>query len=241
MAENRGDQGAMATAVQMPRELPSIYRWVSNDVLGAPSILDLGYLDKLKETGILFGGGGSGAAVMFIDNGVRVLFTDFQQRLLNRASMAPSQLHPNNWSSVRYFELVPEFLQLPQEPEVSFDIAPVTYQGLNANQKDRTDIPTFLFSKNNLSSKSLLGNPEEARRAILEMGGNDVTLACLRNLLHPPPARVIPTATGPSSVGRVVSPPIVPATETRVVAKGGSSSKVGRASDQLVDVSSPIL
>ncbi|MED6117587.1 hypothetical protein PIB30_111358, partial [Stylosanthes scabra] len=42
---------------------------------------------------------------MFTDFGVRVPFTDFQQRLLNRASVAPSQLHPNAWASIRCFEL----------------------------------------------------------------------------------------------------------------------------------------
>ncbi|MED6124170.1 hypothetical protein PIB30_056580, partial [Stylosanthes scabra] len=150
MAENRpGDRGvAAASSVQIPHELPSIYRWVANDVLGVPSILDQGYLDELKATGIIFGGGGLEQRyrveaarrgervcylnldhptvphwlwvneVMFTDFGVRIPFTDFQQRLLNRASVAPSQLHPNAWASIRSFELVTEFLQLPQEPEV---------------------------------------------------------------------------------------------------------------------------
>ncbi|MED6213993.1 hypothetical protein PIB30_098769 [Stylosanthes scabra] len=124
-------------------ELPSIYRWVANDVLGAPSILDQRYLDELKGTGILFGRGGLEQRyrveaahrgervcylnldhptvphwlwvneVMFTDFGVRVPFTEFQQRLLNRASVAPSQLHPNAWASIRCFELVTKFLQLP--------------------------------------------------------------------------------------------------------------------------------
>ncbi|MED6203212.1 hypothetical protein PIB30_113378, partial [Stylosanthes scabra] len=113
-----------------------------------PTILDQRYLDELKATGVLFGGGGIEQRyrveaarrgervcylnldhptvphwlwvneVMFTDFGVRVPFTDFQQRLLNRASVAPSQLHPNAWASIRCFELVTEFLQLPQEPEV---------------------------------------------------------------------------------------------------------------------------
>ncbi|MED6164039.1 hypothetical protein PIB30_085835 [Stylosanthes scabra] len=135
MAENRpGDRDVMAaTAVQIPHELPSIYRWVSNEVLGAPPILDQGYLEEFTGTGILFGGGGLEQRygveaarhgerwvneVMFTDFGVRVPFTDFQQCLLNWASMAPSQLHPKAWASIRCFELVTEFLQLPQEPEV---------------------------------------------------------------------------------------------------------------------------
>ncbi|MED6153414.1 hypothetical protein PIB30_101782 [Stylosanthes scabra] len=260
MVENhQGDQGAMAAvAVRIPHELPSIYRWVSNNLLGAPSIFDQGYLDELKETGILFSGGdlerryrveaarrGERVCylnldhptiphwlwmneVMFTDFGVRAPFTDFQQRLLNRASVAPSQLHPNAWSSNRCFELV------------GFDIAPVTYQGLNADQKDTTDILIFLFSKNNLSSKYLLGNLEETRKTIVEMAGNNVSLARLRNLLHSTPTRAVPTASGPSSVGRAVSPPIIPTTGTRVLPQGESSSEARRISEQLVDISSPI-
>ncbi|MED6177612.1 hypothetical protein PIB30_099811 [Stylosanthes scabra] len=140
MAENRlGDRDA--TAVQIPHELPSIYWWVSNDVLGTPSILDQGYLEELKGTGILFDGGGLeqryrveaarrgervcylnldhptvphwlwANEVMFTDFGVHVPFIDFQQHFLNQASVAPSQLHPNAWASIRCFELVTEFVQ----------------------------------------------------------------------------------------------------------------------------------
>ncbi|MED6121305.1 hypothetical protein PIB30_028928 [Stylosanthes scabra] len=128
--------------------LPFENRWVANDVLGTPSALDQEYLDELKLTGVLFGGGdlerryrveaarcGERVCfmnldhptfphwlwvneVMFTEFGVRVPFSDFQQRLLNRASVAPSQLHPNSWSSIRCFELVTEFLELPQDPEV---------------------------------------------------------------------------------------------------------------------------
>ncbi|MED6221163.1 hypothetical protein PIB30_051781 [Stylosanthes scabra] len=147
MAENsQGDREA--AAVQIPCELPSIYRWVTNDVLGTPSSLDQQYLDELKLTRVLFGGGDLehqyrveaawrgervcflnldhptvlhwlwANKVMFTEFGIRVPFSDFQQRLLNRASVAPSQLHPNAWSSIRYFELVTEFLELPQDPEV---------------------------------------------------------------------------------------------------------------------------
>ncbi|MED6149397.1 hypothetical protein PIB30_061978 [Stylosanthes scabra] len=132
MAENsQGDQAA--AAVQIPRELPSIYIWVTNDVLGTPS-LEKQYLDELKLTGVLFGGGDEerryrveaaqrGERVcflnldhptvphwlwtneaMFTEFGMRVPCSDFQQRLLNRASVAPSQLHPNAWSPIRCFE-----------------------------------------------------------------------------------------------------------------------------------------
>ncbi|MED6162806.1 hypothetical protein PIB30_073994, partial [Stylosanthes scabra] len=61
MAENLPeDQGAVVReveAAQMPRELPTIYRWVTRDVLGSPPILDQEYLDELKLTGVIFGGG----------------------------------------------------------------------------------------------------------------------------------------------------------------------------------------
>ncbi|MED6160223.1 hypothetical protein PIB30_049315 [Stylosanthes scabra] len=286
-----------AVAVQIPHELPSIYRWVSNDVLGAPSILDQRYLDELKATGVLFGGGGLEQRyrveaarrgervcylnldhptiphwlwvneVMFTDFGVRVPFTDFQQRLLNRASVAPSQLHPNAWSSIHCFELVTEFLQLPQEPEIfavgnhrpfwlslegdglfplywndqaGFDIAPVKYDGLNVDKRDTADILTFLFSKNNLSSKSLLNSSEESRKAIAKMTGNNVTLARLRRLVRPPPAKSLPSSSAiPASAARSV--PAESVGRTQVEPDAGSSTDVGNvgAGEQYVEVSSP--
>ncbi|MED6212339.1 hypothetical protein PIB30_082341 [Stylosanthes scabra] len=61
MAENQPEnQEAVVPAagvVQIPRELTFIYRWVANDVLGTPSSLDQQYLDELKLTEVLFGGG----------------------------------------------------------------------------------------------------------------------------------------------------------------------------------------
>ncbi|MED6157413.1 hypothetical protein PIB30_022819 [Stylosanthes scabra] len=56
--------------------------------------------------------------VMFTEFGVRIPFTPFQQRLLQRCFVASSQFHPNAWSAIRWFELVTEFLDLPQDPEV---------------------------------------------------------------------------------------------------------------------------
>ncbi|MED6151171.1 hypothetical protein PIB30_079795 [Stylosanthes scabra] len=321
MAENRPGNREVAVASS-----------VANDVLGVPSILDQGYLDELKATGIIFGGGGLEQRyrveaarrgervcylnldhptvphwlwvneVMFTDFGVRVPFTDFQQRLLNRASVAPSQLHLNAWASIRSFELVTEFLQLPQEPEVflclfkfysantsgrtkkgymsvqptkhrkiftlyedsfhdfkgryfkifavgnhrpfwlslegdglfppywsdqaGFDIAPVKYEGLNADKRDTADILTFLFSNNNLSSKSLLNSPEESRKAIAKMAGNDTTLARLRRLVRPAPAKSLPT---PSTVPAksLPSSSAVLAKSTQAEPDGGSSTDVG--------------
>ncbi|MED6169134.1 hypothetical protein PIB30_018472 [Stylosanthes scabra] len=59
MTENPevGPEAAAAEAVQMPRELSTLYRWVAPDVLGAPPILSQAYLDELKGTGVIFGGG----------------------------------------------------------------------------------------------------------------------------------------------------------------------------------------
>ncbi|MED6171886.1 hypothetical protein PIB30_044983 [Stylosanthes scabra] len=330
MAENRpGDREvAAASAVQIPHELPSIYRWVANDVLGAPSILDQRYLDELKATGILFGGGGleqryrvegarRGERVMFTDFGVRVPFTDFQQRFLNRASVAPCQLHPNAWASIRCFELVTELLQLPQETEVflclfkfyssntsgrtkkgymfvqptkhqkiftlyedsfydfkgryfkifavgnhrpfwlslegddlfppywsdqaGFDIAPVKYEGLNADKRDTANILTVLFSKNKLSSKSLLSSPEESRKAIVKMAGNDATLSRLRRLIRPAPAKSLPSTSAAVPVSGAQAVPTESVGKTLVEPNGGSSTDVGNVDvgEQVVEVSSP--
>ncbi|MED6179184.1 hypothetical protein PIB30_114798, partial [Stylosanthes scabra] len=61
MAENQSEnQEAVVPAAgvaQMPHELSPIYRWVSRDVLGAPPILSQAYLDELKLSGVIFGGG----------------------------------------------------------------------------------------------------------------------------------------------------------------------------------------
>ncbi|MED6125989.1 hypothetical protein PIB30_073932 [Stylosanthes scabra] len=109
---------------------------VTPDVLGAPPILDQEYLDELKLIGVIFGGSelerryrveaacpGDRVCylnldhptmpnwlwvneVMFTEFGIKVPFFDFQQRLMNRTSVSPSQLHPNAWSAIRCFELV---------------------------------------------------------------------------------------------------------------------------------------
>ncbi|MED6188128.1 hypothetical protein PIB30_083085 [Stylosanthes scabra] len=133
MAENQPEIQEVAVrvveAAQMLHELPTIYCWVTGDVLGAPPILSQGYLDELKLSGVIFEGGDlerryrveaarPGDRVMFTEFGVRVPFSDFQQRLLNWDFVAPSQLHPNAWSAIRCFELVTEYLELPQDPEV---------------------------------------------------------------------------------------------------------------------------
>ncbi|MED6146382.1 hypothetical protein PIB30_033993 [Stylosanthes scabra] len=57
MAENQEATVPVAGAAQMPRELSPIYRWVSHDVLGASPTLSQEYLDELKLSGVIFGGG----------------------------------------------------------------------------------------------------------------------------------------------------------------------------------------
>ncbi|MED6129576.1 hypothetical protein PIB30_109241, partial [Stylosanthes scabra] len=159
------------------------------------------YLDELKATGVLFGGGGLEQRywveaarrgervcylnldhptvphwlwvneVMFTDFGVRVPFTDFQQRLLNRASVAPSQLHPNAWSSIRCFELVTEFLQLPQEPEVFLCL--FKFYSSNTSGRTKKGYMSVRLTKNRKiftlyedSFHDFKGRPEESRKAI---------------------------------------------------------------------------
>ncbi|MED6165200.1 hypothetical protein PIB30_097312 [Stylosanthes scabra] len=97
----------------MPRELPTIYRWVTRDVLGASPIRDQEYFDELKLTKVIFGGGELERRYR-----VEAARPGDQQRLLNPAFVALSQLHPNAWSAIRCFELVTEVLELPQDPNV---------------------------------------------------------------------------------------------------------------------------
>ncbi|MED6133025.1 hypothetical protein PIB30_024550 [Stylosanthes scabra] len=59
MAENPegGQEAVTAEAVEMPRELSTLYQLVAPDVLGAPPILSQAYLEELKRTRVIFGGG----------------------------------------------------------------------------------------------------------------------------------------------------------------------------------------
>ncbi|MED6204077.1 hypothetical protein PIB30_005804 [Stylosanthes scabra] len=102
-------------AAQLRHELGPLYSWVNRDVLGSPSTMTEDYLTELKSSGVICGGG---EEVMFTEFGVRISFTPFQQRLLERCFVALSQFHLNAWSAIRCFELVTEFLELPQDPEV---------------------------------------------------------------------------------------------------------------------------
>ncbi|MED6194621.1 hypothetical protein PIB30_030247 [Stylosanthes scabra] len=124
--------------------------------------------------------------------------------------------------------------------QADFDIAPVKYEGLNAHKRDTTDILTFLFSKNNLSSKSLLGSPEESRKAIAKMAGNDATLSRLHRLIRPTPTRSLPSSSMPVQVGGAEVALATFAGKATDEPDGGSSTNAGDASEQLVDVSSPV-
>ncbi|MED6187527.1 hypothetical protein PIB30_077258 [Stylosanthes scabra] len=139
------------------------------------------------------------------------------------------------WLSLEGDSLFPPYWS----DQAGFDIAPVKYEGLNADMKDTADILTFLFSKNNLSSKSLLGSPEESRKAIAKMAGNDVTLSCLRRLIHPAPTRSLPTSSAAVPIGGARVVPTESAGKTQVEPDGGSSTNVGDVVERLVEISSP--
>ncbi|MED6219479.1 hypothetical protein PIB30_036167 [Stylosanthes scabra] len=291
------------------------------------------YLTKLKESGVICGGGEEERLyrvevprrgektcglnlehprvphwlwvneVMFTEFGVRIPFTSFQQRLLQRCLVAPSQFHPNAWSAIRCFELVTEFLELPQDPEVflflftvfspnadgktkkgymsvrpgkgrrifglyeeSFhdfkgryfkifpvgdhppfwltlegdagrfpsywskdagvNYVPVSYKRLNEDQRDTADILLWLFSKQNLSPKALLSNPERSRKPVVKMAGKNKTLANLRWYMMANPQG--PVVLGPSGGQASASVP-----------EGGASSTAGGDANARLEVSSP--
>ncbi|MED6134853.1 hypothetical protein PIB30_040803 [Stylosanthes scabra] len=262
---------------------------------------------------------------MFTEFGIRVPFLDFQQPLLNRACIAPSQLHPNAWASIRCFELVTEWLQLPQESEIflciftfysantkgktkkgyisvrpskhrkifglfedsfhdfkgrffkilpvgdhrpfwlslegdgrfpsywtdraGFDVAPVTYKGLRAHQRETVDVLTTLFAQNILAPKVLLGRPEDARRDVVSMAGNNVTLNRLRGLVRPPSSTgaAVPTTpvighagSGPSSVARGSALPVGLTSHAIITPEEGSSNDGGRVAGGDGRVASPV-
>ncbi|MED6184711.1 hypothetical protein PIB30_050141 [Stylosanthes scabra] len=78
---------------------------------------------------------------MFTEFGVCIPFTSFKQRLLQRCFVAPSQFHPNAWSSIRCFELVTEYLELLQDPEVFLYLFTVFFP--NAEGKTKNGYMSF--------------------------------------------------------------------------------------------------
>ncbi|MED6149288.1 hypothetical protein PIB30_060974, partial [Stylosanthes scabra] len=215
-------------AVQIPRELPFIYRWVSNDVLGTPSSLDQQYLDELKLSGVLFGGGD-------LERRYRVeAARRGERRLLNRASVAPSQLHPNSWSSIRCFELVTEFLELPQDPEVFLYL----FKLYSSNTSGKTK-KGYMSVRPGKYRKIFALYEDSFHDFKVEMAGNDVTLARLRRLIRPAPAKSVPTPSTVVPPGGARSVPAESAGKTQVDPEGGSSTNVEHAGEQHVEVSSP--
>ncbi|MED6211864.1 hypothetical protein PIB30_077698 [Stylosanthes scabra] len=125
--------------------------------------------------------------------------------------------------------------------QAGFDIAPVKYEGLNADKRDTADILTFLFSENNLSSKSILSSPEESRKAIAKMAGNDAILARLRRLVRPAPAKSLPSSSAAIPVSGAQAVPAESVGKTQAEPDGGSSTNVGHVGvgEQHVEISSP--
>ncbi|MED6178291.1 hypothetical protein PIB30_106154 [Stylosanthes scabra] len=171
---------------------------------------------------------------MFTEFGIRIPFSDFQQRLLNRASVAPSQLHPNSWSSIRCFELVTEFLELPQDPEVFLYL----FKLYSSNTSGKTK-KGYMFVRPGKYRKIFALYEDSFHDFKVEMAGNDVTLARLRRLLRPAPTKSIPSPSTAVSPGEARSVPAESAGKTQVDPEGGSSTNVEHTGEQHVEVSSP--
>jgi len=57
-------------------------------------------------------------ACLFTDSHVRVPFDEFTMGVLRTLNMAPTQLHPNSWASLRAFRVLAEMLNLKPSPHV---------------------------------------------------------------------------------------------------------------------------
>ncbi|MED6192502.1 hypothetical protein PIB30_010707 [Stylosanthes scabra] len=67
--------------------------------------------------------------------------------------------------------------------DAGVNYVPVSYRKLNDEQRDTTDILLWLFSKQNLRPKAILGNPERGRVSIVKMADRNKTLANLRRYM----------------------------------------------------------
>ncbi|MED6213726.1 hypothetical protein PIB30_096033 [Stylosanthes scabra] len=87
-----------------------------------------------------------------------------------------------------------------------------------------------------------MNNSDEARKAVVGMAGNDVTLARLRRLIRPAPAKSLPSPSTAVPQGGARSVPAVSVRKTQVEPEGGSSTNIERASvgEQHVEISSPV-
>ncbi|MED6194395.1 hypothetical protein PIB30_028148 [Stylosanthes scabra] len=163
----------------------------------------------------------------------------------------------------RYFKILPVgdhrpfLLSLEREgrfpsywtDRAGFDVAPVTYKGLRAHQKETVDVLTSLFSKNILAPKVLLGRPEDARKDVVNMAGNDATLNRLHGLVRPSPSAgaAVPTTpvighpgSGPSSSVRGNAMPVGPTPNVIITPEEGSSNDGGRNAEINREVASPV-
>ncbi|MED6114013.1 hypothetical protein PIB30_076164 [Stylosanthes scabra] len=159
---------------------------------------------------------------MFTDFGVRIHFSSFQQRLLQRCFVAPSQFHPNAWSSIRCFELVTEYLELPQEPEVFLYL--FTVFSPNAEGKSKEGYMSVRPGK----YRRIFGLYEESFHDFkVEMAGGKKTLAFLHQAMQANPQGL--AFPNPISGQASSSNP-----------EGEGSSNVGEGAATQLEISSPI-
>ncbi|MED6172470.1 hypothetical protein PIB30_050404 [Stylosanthes scabra] len=260
---------------QMPHELNPLYDWVNRDVLGSPYTMTEEYLMETKNSGVIFGGGEEEGhyrvelprqgervcelnlehprvphwlwvnEVMFTEFGVRIPFSPFQQRLLQRCFVAPSQFHPNTWSAIRCFELVTEFPELPQDPEVFlylFTVFSPNTEGkakkgyMSVRPRKGRKIfglyeDSFQYFKGRYFKVFAVGDHPPfwltLERDAVKMAGRNKTLANLRLYMvaNPQGPPVLSPSGGQASTS---------------VTEGGGSSTVGGGADGRPEVSSPI-
>ncbi|MED6165199.1 hypothetical protein PIB30_097311 [Stylosanthes scabra] len=120
------------------------------------------------------------------------------------------------------------------------EYVPVTYKGLNANQKVTADILVKLFSERNLKPKYVLGSPSEAHEAILKMAGNDVTLERLRRFLWSSPSNSVPAVSIPTLGTSVPPSGVQPVSvgRTQAFPESEGSSNAGGGGEAIPEVSS---
>ncbi|MED6119864.1 hypothetical protein PIB30_015607 [Stylosanthes scabra] len=110
---------------QMPHELDLLYNWVNRDVLGSPSTMTEEYLTELKSSGVICSGGEE-EKLYWVEvprRGERVCGLNLEHPRVPHCGCSSVVLWrcPNSiraWSAIRCFELVTEFLKLPQDPDV---------------------------------------------------------------------------------------------------------------------------
>jgi len=57
-------------------------------------------------------------ACLFTDSHVRIPFDEFTMGILRTPNVAPTQLHPNSWASLRVFHILAEMFRLKPSPYV---------------------------------------------------------------------------------------------------------------------------